>query len=79
MVVLGVPMYNFGVPSQLKNWIDAISRAGVTFRYGEWAGGPAPRQAGLRVKADVDGLVAEEALGPICRSSGRLRRLARSR
>ena len=32
-VVLGVPMYNFGVPSQLKNWIDAISRAGVTFRY----------------------------------------------
>ena len=27
VVVLGVPMYNFGVPSQLKNWIDAISRA----------------------------------------------------
>ena len=34
VVVLGVPMYNFGVPVQLKNWIDAISRAGVTFRYG---------------------------------------------
>src|SRR5512134_2697327 len=34
-VVLGVPMYNFGVPAQLKNWIDAISRAGVTFRYSE--------------------------------------------
>ena len=33
VVVLGVPMYNFGVPSQLKNWIDAVSRAGVTFRY----------------------------------------------
>ena len=33
VVVLGVPMYNFGVPVQLKNWIDAISRAGVTFRY----------------------------------------------
>jgi len=33
VVVLGVPMYNFGVPAQLKNWIDAISRAGVTFRY----------------------------------------------
>ena len=33
VVVLGVPMYNFGVPSQLKNWIDAISRAQVTFRY----------------------------------------------
>lgn len=33
VVVLGVPMYNFGVPVQLKNWIDAIARAGVTFRY----------------------------------------------
>lgn len=32
-VVLGVPMYNFGVTAQLKNWIDAIARAGVTFRY----------------------------------------------
>ncbi len=37
-LVLGVPMYNFGVPVQLKSWIDAIARAGVTFRYG--AGGP---------------------------------------
>ena len=35
VIVLGVPMYNFGVPVQLKNWIDAISRAGVTFRYTE--------------------------------------------
>jgi FMN-dependent NADH-azoreductase len=33
VVVLGVPMYNFGVPAQLKNWIDGISRAQVTFRY----------------------------------------------
>ena len=33
VVVLGVPMYNFGVPAPFKNWIDAISRAGVTFRY----------------------------------------------
>ena len=33
VIVIGVPMYNFGVPAQLKNWIDAISRAGVTFRY----------------------------------------------
>jgi FMN-dependent NADH-azoreductase len=33
VVVLGVPMYNFGVPVQLKNWIDAISRARVTFQY----------------------------------------------
>ncbi|THF64442.1 FMN-dependent NADH-azoreductase [Pseudothauera rhizosphaerae] len=33
VLVLGVPMYNFGVPVHLKGWIDAISRAGVTFRY----------------------------------------------
>ncbi|KAA6184530.1 FMN-dependent NADH-azoreductase [Thiohalocapsa marina] len=33
VIVLGVPMYNFGISSQLKNWIDAIARAGVTFRY----------------------------------------------
>jgi FMN-dependent NADH-azoreductase len=34
-VVLGVPMYNFGVSTQLKNWIDAIARAKVTFQYTE--------------------------------------------
>jgi FMN-dependent NADH-azoreductase len=33
VVVLGVPMYNFGIPAALKNWIDAIARAGVTFKY----------------------------------------------
>jgi FMN-dependent NADH-azoreductase len=33
IVVIGVPMYNFGVPAGLKNWIDAVSRAKVTFRY----------------------------------------------
>jgi FMN-dependent NADH-azoreductase len=35
VIVLGVPMYNFGVPAALKNWIDAIARAQVTFRYTE--------------------------------------------
>ena len=35
VLVLGIPMYNFGVPVQFKNWIDAIARAGVTFRYTE--------------------------------------------
>lgn len=35
VVVLGVPMYNFGIPAQLKSWFDAIARAGVTFRYTE--------------------------------------------
>src|SRR5690606_12327549 len=29
-IVIGVPMYNFGTPIQLKAWIDAIARAGVT-------------------------------------------------
>lgn len=33
VIVLGVPMYNFGVPSQLKAWFDHIARAGVTFQY----------------------------------------------
>ena len=33
VLVLGVPMYNFGVTTQLKNWIDAIARAKVTFQY----------------------------------------------
>ena len=35
VIVLGVPMYNFGVSAQLKNWIDAVARAGVTFAYTE--------------------------------------------
>jgi len=32
-VVLGLPMYNFGVPSTLKAYFDHLARAGVTFRY----------------------------------------------
>lgn len=35
VIVLAVPMYNFGVPSQLKSWFDQLARAGVTFRYSE--------------------------------------------
>lgn len=35
VLVLGLPMYNFGVPSQLKAWYDQVARAGVTFRYTE--------------------------------------------
>ncbi|MCL6416987.1 FMN-dependent NADH-azoreductase [Aestuariirhabdus sp. Z084] len=35
VLVLGVPMYNFGIPSTLKAWIDHIARAGLTFRYTE--------------------------------------------
>ena len=34
-VVIGAPMYNFSVPSQLKAWVDRIAVAGKTFRYTE--------------------------------------------
>jgi len=33
ILVLGVPIYNFGVPAALKAWIDLVCRAGLTFRY----------------------------------------------
>jgi FMN-dependent NADH-azoreductase len=33
ILVIAAPMYNFGVPSTLKVWMDFIARAGVTFRY----------------------------------------------
>jgi FMN-dependent NADH-azoreductase len=33
VIVLGLPMYNFGVPSQLKAYFDHIARVGVTFKY----------------------------------------------
>ncbi len=33
VIVLGLPMYNFGVPSQLKSYFDHVARAGETFRY----------------------------------------------
>jgi len=35
IVVIAAPMYNFGIPSTLKTWIDYIARAGRTFRYSE--------------------------------------------
>ncbi len=34
-IVIGAPIYNFGVPAGLKAWIDLVARAGVTFRYTE--------------------------------------------
>jgi FMN-dependent NADH-azoreductase len=33
VIVLGLPMYNFGVPSQLKAYFDHIARVGITFKY----------------------------------------------
>jgi len=35
VIVIGLPMYNFGIPSTLKAYFDQIARAGVTFRYTE--------------------------------------------
>lgn len=46
-VVVGAPMYNFTIPSQLKAWIDRILVAGKTFRY--TAEGPEGLAAGKRV------------------------------
>ena len=45
--VIGAPMYNFSLPSQLKAWIDRILVAGVTFRY--TANGPEGLTGGKRV------------------------------
>jgi FMN-dependent NADH-azoreductase len=46
-LVIGAPMYNFSVPSQLKAWIDRILIAGKTFAYGE--SGPKGLAGGKRV------------------------------
>ncbi|KAB5491431.1 FMN-dependent NADH-azoreductase [Flagellimonas hadalis] len=35
ILIIDAPMYNFGIPSQLKAWLDHISRAGITFEYGK--------------------------------------------
>ncbi|APA68229.1 FMN-dependent NADH-azoreductase [Janthinobacterium sp. 1_2014MBL_MicDiv] len=38
VIVIGAPMYNFAIPSQLKSWLDALAVPGKTFQYG--ANGP---------------------------------------
>ena len=47
VVVIGAPMYNFGIPSQLKAWLDRVLVAGKTFRY--TANGPEGLAGGKRV------------------------------
>ncbi|MGH8173959.1 MAG: FMN-dependent NADH-azoreductase, partial [Rhodanobacteraceae bacterium] len=47
VLVIGAPMYNFGVPSQLKAWIDRVAVAGKTFRYS--ATGPEGLAGGKKV------------------------------
>ena len=63
VLIIGVPVYNFGIPTALKAWIDQIARAGVTFRYTE--AGPegllngkrailAVASGGTKVGSDID-------------------------
>lgn len=47
ILVIGAPMYNFSIPSQLKAWIDRVAQAGRTFRYTE--NGPEGLVQGKRV------------------------------
>lgn len=60
-IALGLPMYNFGVPSTLKAYFDHVARAGITFRYG--ANGPEGLLEGKRavVFATRGGLYAGTA------------------
>jgi len=47
IIVIGAPLYNFTIPSSLKAWIDHITRAGITFVYGE--NGPVGKVTGKKV------------------------------
>jgi FMN-dependent NADH-azoreductase len=62
LIVLGLPMYNFGVPSQLKSYFDHIARVGETFRY--TANGPVGLLQGKKayIFAARGGLYAGTAL-----------------
>ncbi|MBA5690627.1 FMN-dependent NADH-azoreductase [Rugamonas apoptosis] len=51
VIVIGSPMYNFGITVQLKSWFDAIARAGVTFQY--TATGPVGLLTGKKVYVAV--------------------------
>jgi FMN-dependent NADH-azoreductase len=63
VVVIGAPMYNFAIPTQLKAWIDRIVVAGKTFRY--TASGPEGLAKGKRVivAASSGGVYPQNAPG----------------
>ena len=63
VVVIGAPIYNFTIPSQLKAWIDRISVAGKTFRY--TANGPEGLAGGKEVIVAMPrgGLIGADARG----------------
>jgi FMN-dependent NADH-azoreductase len=63
VIVIGAPVYNFTIPSQLKAWIDRITVAGKTFRY--TASGPQGLAGGKQVIVAVarGGVRAPDASG----------------
>ncbi len=68
VIVIGAPMYNFTVPTQLKAWIDRVLVAGKTFRY--TASGPVGLAAGKRVIIAVSrgGIYSQDAAGEYAES-----------
>ena len=68
VVVIGAPMYNFSIPSQLKAWIDRITVAGKTFRYAE--SGPQGLAGGKQVIVAISrgGVYAPNAPGEFAES-----------
>jgi len=68
VVVIGAPMYNFSIPSQLKAWIDRITVKGSTFRY--TAEGPVGLAGGKQVFVAVSrgGVYAPNAPGEFVES-----------
>ncbi len=62
-IVIGAPMYNFAIPSQLKAWIDRIAVAGKTFTYTE--NGPVGLAVGKTVviASSAGGIHAGQASG----------------
>jgi len=51
VILIGLPIYNFGVPAALKAWIDLVARVGETFSYGE--SGPVGQLEGKRAIVSV--------------------------
>jgi len=74
-IVIGAPMYNFGIASTLKAWFDHVLRAGVTFRYTER--GPVGLLAGKRVVVieTRGGLYSEGPAAPMDSQEPHLRTL----
>lgn len=74
-LVIGAPMYNFGIPSNLKAWFDHLLRAGVTFRYTE--AGPQGLLTGKRafVVLTRGGLYSEGPAQPMDAQEPHLRAL----